>query len=654
MPHSSQREVRDLFQKGLFHHHYANTAYPLTPRSFESFRVSDPAARERLVASDWDSCDTFSLYAHIPFCKVRCRFCEYAVLSGEDAEQEDLYVQLLLKEIAMYGKIVGKKRVVGYDLGGGTPSKFGLENLRAITRAMTDTFDIPASVGFSVETTPVIAANEPEKIHGLFEMGYRRISMGIQTVSEKLLNELGREGATHIYERAVANIRKAGFRSLNIDLMYGFLHQDLDDFEHTLRYAISIAPDHITLYRNRYKGTKIESEAGGVSIYKVIGQYRLAYKLLNENGFVGNPGKNTFSRTSGDWGTSDYLTERVIKGTPYLGVGLGAQSFGRNYLSYNEGAASKKLGRYRERVEAGILPLQDCYELDQEEAIAKMVSVAFYFGFVDFRAFRDRFSAEFMELFPAETEFVVEQGLMELRDGGIRLTERGADYINGIIPLFHSRRSKRELDDLLKRSGKPDGEKTFLGTYHLADYERPSVAADVVVLSTDATAGPRVLLIRRGEHPFMNDWALPGGFVKPGETVEQAASRELAEETGLDPIPLTSLGVHSQPGRDPRGWIISCAFVARVDESSTRPRFGEDAIDAQWFSVELSTQGDAGRTLRLRGDSNTLSASLVRDPSTGAFHQTETVGIAFDHAQILAKALEHIPVAGAFPPAAAN
>jgi len=639
----SDQDLRELFQKGLFHHHYANTAYPLTPRSWERFRVDDPQERLRLATSDWESCDTMALYVHVPFCKVRCRFCEYAVLSGEDAEAEDLYVSLLLEEIRMYGRLLGKKKVTGYDIGGGTPTKLRLENLRAITSAVVDTFDLAPEVAWSVETTPVIAANEPEKIQGLFETGYRRISMGIQTVSEKLLNELGREGATSMYERAVANIRKAGFQRLNIDLMYGFLHQDLDDFEHTLRYAVELDPEYITLYRNRYKGTKLEGEAGGVSIFKVIGQYRLARRLLNDHGYAGGPGKNTFSRLPGDHGTSDYLTGRVVRGTPYLGMGLGAQSFGRQYLSYNEGAASKTLAGYRSAVEPGILPIQDCYALDQDEAVAKMVSVAFYFGFVDFDAFQERFGIGFRDLFPRETKFVLEEGLMELRDGGIHLTDRGADYVNGVIPLFQSQRSRLELDDLVRRGRRSDGEKTFLGTYSLSDFERPSVAADVVLLSpgTDGSGRERVLLIRRGEHPFLNDWALPGGFVDPGETVEEAALRELREETGLSASALRSLGVFSQPGRDPRGWILSCAFAGRLDGEVDRPRFGEDAIDARWFETEFVDEGEGRFVLRLREGSLLLEANLECLPS-GTFRPSGSTGIAFDHAQILATAL-HLP-----------
>jgi oxygen-independent coproporphyrinogen-3 oxidase len=166
-----------------------------------------------------------------------------------------------------------------------------LKIYKKITNALTSSFNFSKDVVFSIETTPVIAAREPEKIEAVYKMGYKRISMGIQTISEKLLNELGREGTTHIYEKAVKNIRKAGFSMFNIDLMYGFLHQSEDDFENTIRYAIGLKPEYITLYRNRYKGTKLEQEAGGVSLYKIISQYRLAYNLLTENGYSANVGK---------------------------------------------------------------------------------------------------------------------------------------------------------------------------------------------------------------------------------------------------------------------------------------------------------------------------------------------------------------------------
>jgi oxygen-independent coproporphyrinogen-3 oxidase len=156
--------VKKIYENGLLYHHYANTAYPLTPKSFMKYRIKDPAQILGFLASEWAKSDQLSLYVHIPFCKVRCKFCEYVVLQDVDTCTEDLYVSLLLKEIEMYKPLLKGKKIVGYDIGGGTPTKLSLENLERITKAVVNSFDIQDDVVFSIETTPVIAAKEPEKI----------------------------------------------------------------------------------------------------------------------------------------------------------------------------------------------------------------------------------------------------------------------------------------------------------------------------------------------------------------------------------------------------------------------------------------------------------------------------------------------------------
>ncbi len=663
-------DVKQIFECGLLYHHYANTAYPLTPGSFKKYRINDSSEIPGFLLSEWSKTDELSLYVHIPFCKVRCRFCEYAVLQDTDTAVENLYVSLLLKEIEMYKTVLKGKRIAGFDMGGGTPTKLSVENIRIITDAVTNSFNIQDHVVFSIETTPVIAAHEPEKIREVFNMGYKRISMGIQTISEKLLNELGREGTTHIYEQAVINIRKAGFTKFNIDLMYGFLHQSNEDFENTIRYAISLKPEYITLYRNRYKGTKLEKEAEGVSLYKIISQYRLAYNLLNENGYYANVGKNTFSKVKDDYGTSDYLTKRVINGTSYLGIGLGAQSFGADYLAYNEGAASKQLAKYREKIENHQFPIQDIYRLPEQESIAKMVSVAFYFGFVDFNSFQNRFGISFSEHFKKEIEFVTQNGLMEIKENRIYLTNRGSDYINGVIPLFYSDDSKIELSELFKKTPtRTDGEIEFLKAYNIRDYERPSLATDIVVFASKdgkpvdgkilSAEHLSVILIRRGEHPFMNDWALPGGFVRPQESVEQAAYRELKEETGTFDVCLSQLQVFSEPKRDPRGWIVSCSFTALTDEKNISLQFGEDAIDSRLFKIKYKKTDKPADELNnkvkcehielvLSNEGETLNAIVEKETTyllSGNKEQyliLESNGLAFDHAKILAFAVERL------------
>lgn len=647
-------DCQQIYETGLMYHHYANTAYPLTPRSFMRYKLTDEREIFQFVQEQWQKAEELSLYIHVPFCKSRCKFCEYVVLEGTDAVTEDAYVELLLKEMQMYAPLLKGKKIVGYDLGGGTPTKLSVENLQRITEAVKSLFDFQPGVIFSIETTPLIAANEPEKLKAVFDMGYQRISMGVQTVSEKLLSELGRDGSKSLYERAVQNIRLAGFERFNIDLMYGFLHQTDTDFDNTLRYAIGLQPEYITLYRNRYKGTKLEYEAGGVSLYKAMCQYRIAYRVLTENGYMANVGKNTFSRVAGDYGTSDYLTRRVIEGTPYVGMGLGAQSFGMDYLAYNLGAAEKRMERYKAAIEAGKLPFQDIYRLPQDESIAKMVSVAFYFAFVDLAAFKRRFGMEFRERFPEEVQFVLDNKLMVEENGRLMLTDRGADYINGVIPLFYSDRSKEELAQAFsgkKRSEKSD-EELFLSAYRMDAYDRPSVATDVAAFAIraekeeyyrkDSRLGLSLLLIRRAEHPFMNCWALPGGFVKREETLEACAVRELKEETNLDAVSLIPVGSFSQPDRDPRGRIISNAYTAIIHHEDASVMGGDDALDAKWFSVSFTQEESGAHLLTLRREDTVLTARLKAQTARfGAvsYEILENQGLAFDHAKIIASAL---------------
>ncbi len=211
--------VEQIFQKGLDLHHYANTAYPLEPTSFREFRIREKMDVEAVLTADWAEVQELALYVHIPFCQTRCRFCEYTVCSGDDALLEDDYTNLLLQEISKYGQTIQNKSVVGYDMGGGTPVYISERNLERITRAMFDTFKFDDSVGLSIETTPLVAADDLAKLRTIRGLGYQRISMGIQTVNKELLDSFERKGSVKLYQSAVENIRNAGFDQLNIDLM---------------------------------------------------------------------------------------------------------------------------------------------------------------------------------------------------------------------------------------------------------------------------------------------------------------------------------------------------------------------------------------------------------------------------------------------------
>ncbi|MHB1342520.1 MAG: NUDIX domain-containing protein [Coriobacteriia bacterium] len=118
-----------------------------------------------------------------------------------------------------------------------------------------------------------------------------------------------------------------------------------------------------------------------------------------------------------------------------------------------------------------------------------------------------------------------------------------------------------------------------------AEHERPALTADTVILRGEAGARD-VLLIRRGNPPFVGMWALPGGFLDAFERPEDAARRELAEETGLAFTgTLALIGLYGERGRDPRGWTVSAAYLGILTEGGADVAGGDDAAEARWFAA---------------------------------------------------------------------
>lgn len=120
--------------------------------------------------------------------------------------------------------------------------------------------------------------------------------------------------------------------------------------------------------------------------------------------------------------------------------------------------------------------------------------------------------------------------------------------------------------------------------YNADDYERPSVTVDVVIFSL-VDEDLRVLLIQRKHAPYQNRWAIPGGFVKMGESLAEAAARELFEETGVSDMYIEQLYTFGEPNRDPRTRVITVAYFALVPRDALQLQAGDDAAETAWFSV---------------------------------------------------------------------
>lgn len=197
-----------------------------------------------------------------------------------------------------------------------------------------------------------------------------------------------------------------------------------------------------------------------------------------------------------------------------------------------------------------------------------------------------------------------------------------------------------------------DSEKEFLSGYKLSDYERPSVTTDVAAFmirpqeNDNYRRNPEnklsLLLIKRGRHPYKDMWALPGGFLQPDETIEDCALREISEETNVTPASIMPVGVFSEPGRDPRGWIISHAYVSVISEDSVEQVGMDDASDAQWFDVDFDRTESGEHQLTLTCKDITLTALLTEESTRfgrTSFVIKDSGSLAFDHARIIATAL---------------
>lgn len=203
-------------------------------------------------------------------------------------------------------------------------------------------------------------------------------------------------------------------------------------------------------------------------------------------------------------------------------------------------------------------------------------------------------------------------------------------------------------------------EQVFLNNYDEKKYKKPSLTVDINIFSVsngnlDVKAEERlleVLLIKRGCHPFQGMYALPGGFVHNDETVEAAARRELLEETGIDCNFLEQIKVFSDPHRDPRYWVITCAFMALVDQQKYCVRGGDDAQTAEWFQISMrpidETNSEIIWDLIMKKGSTILNAKISQQKNERYEleypHLTliSSNQIAFDHALIIAHAILQI------------
>lgn len=399
------------------------------------------------------------LYIHIPFCVKKCQYCDFLSFPADESTQQE-YVDALLREIRYYGMQCQSYPVTTVYIGGGTPSWLREDAIAKIMDAVQRTFRLTADAEISIECNPGTVTDYKFAVYR--SVGINRISIGLQSASERELKLLGRIHTFEQFLKTYELARGNGFGNLNVDLMNSLPGQTTESFYHTLQQVLRLKLEHISAYSliiepgtpfyDLYKFDAVKQRAGMATVAlpteeEVCQMTALTEQVLAEAGYVhyeiSNFAKPGFAcrHNIGYW-----------KRENYLGLGLGASSLMENIRYTNTRDLYTYLEQTRQ-IHAGVF-LDGTQEAGSEEipvtnlhAAAERITRKAQieeFMFLGLRMTDGITRDDFMEAFGIPIEGVYqgvlqqlqEEELLEKHAGRIYLTQKGQDVSNYVLSQF--------------------------------------------------------------------------------------------------------------------------------------------------------------------------------------------------------------------------
>lgn len=416
---------------------YESYAYSYPHKS--AYRVLDPAIR---LADAWaqESKDSLFLYLHVPFCEMRCGFCNLFTTANPETQVRDAYMKALERQAEAVNRALGGARVARMAVGGGTPTYLDPASLDSLFDIAARVFGVDArDIPTSCETSPLTA--ERDKLRVLRERGVVRVSIGVQSFDEREARAAGRPQKTDDVLRALTRIREEGFPVVNIDLIYGLPGQSVRSWLASLAAALRFAPEEIYLYPLYVRPlTGLERHPKEWDDIR-LACYREGRALLLAEGYeqVSMRMFRSASAPSADGPAYCCQDDGMV------GLGCGARSY-TNALHYSNeyavGACGVRdiIARYSacpseefERADYGFT--LDGAEQRRRYVVKSLLRVE---G-LDESVYCARFGKEPAEDVP-ELGALVESGLATAGGSRLKLTELGLELSDAIGPLLYSAR----------------------------------------------------------------------------------------------------------------------------------------------------------------------------------------------------------------------
>ncbi|HEX7174325.1 MAG TPA: radical SAM family heme chaperone HemW [Pyrinomonadaceae bacterium] len=373
------------------------------------------------------------IYIHVPFCRSRCSYCDFATGTYESALAA-VYVRALAREVAAFDDDAAARAIDTIYFGGGTPSMLTAAQLAHVLEAVHLRFHVLPGAEVTLELNPGTVT--PESLRELRALGVNRASFGLQTFDDEELRRLGRTHTADDARRTLHALREAGFRNVSFDLIAGLPEQTLEGWSRNLDEALALRPEHLSLYLLEvHEGTPLADHIRrgfwrAPDPDLAAEMYRLLARRMTGAGYdhyeISNfalPGRESRHNMK-------YWT-----GAPVYGFGCSAHSFdGRRTRWSNERDAK----RYVALIESGASPVVERTELDEREAFSESLFLALRLlrRGVNLSEHRARFRVDVRADYAADLERFSDAGLVELEDDVLRLTSAGALLSNEVFAAF--------------------------------------------------------------------------------------------------------------------------------------------------------------------------------------------------------------------------
>ncbi len=424
------------------------TSYPTADRFVEAFREKDyiVALKQRKVQSA-TAVQPLSLYIHIPFCESLCYYCACNKIITKHHDRAAKYLTYLEREVDLHVQHLGRGQVVSQlHLGGGTPTFLSDEELAGLMDMLRQRFEFAADGEYSVEVDPRTVT--PERLQVLWDLGLNRLSFGVQDFDPDVQQAVHRIQPAEQVFALVEAARKMGFKSLNVDLIYGLPKQSPQSFTRTLQQVGELLPDRIALYGyahlpERFKsqrrilrpdlptaGDKLEMLSAAIDSFIDAG-----YVYVGMDHFALPDDALAIAKRQGRLHRNfqGYSTQPDCDL-----IALGVSAIGRIGATYSQNA--KTLDEYYDLIDQGLLPIVRGLALSKDDLIRRAVIMSIMCqGELLFESINNAWLIDCRQYFAAEFELLQaqqEEGLVEVLEDCIRVTPKGWFFVRGVALVF--------------------------------------------------------------------------------------------------------------------------------------------------------------------------------------------------------------------------